>query len=106
MLGRTLGYPTANMIPAEGQLIPKFGVYATNTYIDGVGYQSITNVGDSPTIGDGAVRLETYIIGFDGDVYDESLEVEFLYKIREQRAFQSLNDLQAQLAEDEKVRLS
>ncbi len=105
MLGRTLGYPTANMIPAESQLIPKFGVYGTNTYIDGVGYKSITNVGDNPTIGDGAVRIETYIIGFEGDVYDESLEIEFLFKIRDQRAFQSLNELQAQLAEDEKARL-
>lgn len=106
MLGRTLGYPTANMIPAAGQLIPKFGVYGTTAFIDGVAYQAITNVGDSPTIGDGAVRIETYIIGFDGDVYDESLEIEFLFKIREQRAFQNLEELKAQLAEDEKVRLA
>ena len=106
MLGRTLGYPTANMIPAENQLIPKFGVYGTTTYIDGVAYKSITNVGDSPTIGDGAVRIETYIIGFDGDVYDESLELEFLYKIRDQRAFSNLEELKAQLEEDEKARLA
>ncbi len=106
MLGRTLGYPTANMIPDPGQLIPKFGVYATNTYIDGTCYKSITNVGDSPTIGDGAVRIETNIIGFDGDIYNEKLEVEFLYKIRDQRTFQNLDELKAQLEADEKVRLS
>ncbi len=106
MLGRTLGYPTANMIPAENQLVPKFGVYGTTTYVDGVAYKSITNVGDSPTIGDGAVRIETYMIGFDGDVYDESLEVEFLYKIRDQRAFSNLEELKAQLEEDEKARLA
>ncbi len=106
MLGRTLGYPTANMIPAENQLIPRFGVYGTTTYVDGVAYKSITNVGDSPTIGDGAVRIETYIIGFNGDVYNEKLEVEFLFKIRDQRAFQNLDELKAQLEEDEKTRLA
>ncbi|MBR5236613.1 MAG: bifunctional riboflavin kinase/FAD synthetase [Clostridia bacterium] len=106
MLGRTLGYPTANMIPAAGQLIPKFGVYGTTTYVDGVPYKSITNVGDSPTVGDGAIRVETYIIGFDKDVYNEKLEVEFLYNIREQRAFSNLDELQAQLKEDEKARLA
>ncbi|MBE7034635.1 MAG: bifunctional riboflavin kinase/FAD synthetase [Ruminococcaceae bacterium] len=105
-LGRTLGYPTANMIPGADQLIPKFGVYGTTTYVDGKAYKSITNVGDSPTIGDGAVRIETYIIGFDGDVYDEALEVEFLFKIRDQRAFSNMDELKAQLAEDEKARLA
>ena len=106
MLGRTMGYPTANMIPAAGQLIPKFGVYGTTTYVDGVPYKSITNVGDSPTVGDGAIRVETYIIGFDRDVYNEKLEVEFLFGIREQRAFSNLDELQAQLQEDEKARLA
>lgn len=106
MLGRTLGYPTANMIPGAGQLIPKFGVYGTTTYVDGVAYKSITNVGDSPTVGDGAVRIETYIIGFDKDVYNEKLEVEFLFKIRDQRAFTNLDELKAQLEEDEKTRLA
>ncbi len=105
-LGRTLGYPTANMIPAAGQLIPKFGVYGTTTYIDGVAYKSITNVGDSPTVGDGKVRIETYIIGFDGDVYNETLEVEFLFKIRDAKAFADMDELKAQLAEDEKARLA
>lgn len=105
-LGRTLGYPTANMIPAAGQLIPKFGVYGTTTYIDGVAYKSITNVGDSPTVGDGNVRIETYIIGFDGDVYNETLEVEFLFKIRDAKAFDDMEALKAQLAEDEKARLA
>ncbi len=106
MLGRTLGYPTANMIPASNQLVPKFGVYGTTTYVDGVAYKSITNVGDSPTVGDGAVRFETYIIGFDGDVYNEKLEVEFLYRIRDLCAFQNLDELKAQLEADEKARLA
>jgi len=106
MLGRTLGYPTANMIPDSAQLLPKYGVYGTTTHVDGVAYKSITNVGESPTIGDGAVRIETYIIDFDQDVYNETIEVEFLYQIREQHAFSNLDELKAQLAEDEKVRLS
>ena len=105
-LGRQLGYPTANMIPEPGQLIPKDGVYASNTYIDGVAYRSITNVGTDPTVGDGILQVETHIIGFEGDVYNETLEIEFLYKIRDEHKFSSLDELKAQLAEDEKVRLS
>ncbi|MBR6728888.1 MAG: bifunctional riboflavin kinase/FAD synthetase [Clostridia bacterium] len=106
MLGRDLGYPTANMMPDDAYILPKFGVYGTTTYVDGTAYKSITNVGESPTIADGAVRIETYIIDFDQDVYNETLEVEFLYKIREQQAFADLDALKAQLAEDEKVRIS
>ncbi len=104
MLGRTLGYPTANMIPDPGQLIPAYGVYATTTYVDGVAYPSITNVGDNPTVGDD-LRIETYIIGFQGDVYSQTLTVDFLYKIREQQTFADLDELKAQLAKDEKVRI-
>ena len=106
MLGRTLGYPTANMIPTEGILLPKYGVYATNTIVDGKEYKSITNVGINPTIGDGLERIETYIIGYDGDVYDETIEVDFLSRIRDSVVFENLDALKAQLAEDEKVRLA
>lgn len=106
-LGRELGYPTANMIPEPGQLIPKDGVYATNAYVDGAAYKAITNVGNDPTVGDdGKLQVETHIIGFDGDVYNETLEIEFLYKIRDEQKFDNMEALKAQLAEDEKVRLS
>ncbi|MBQ2696934.1 MAG: bifunctional riboflavin kinase/FAD synthetase [Clostridia bacterium] len=105
-LGKELGYPTANMIPEPGQLIPKDGVYASNTYIDGTAYKSITNVGCDPTVGGNTLQVETHIIGFDGDVYNETLEIEFLYKIRDEQKFGSLDELKAQLAEDERVRLS
>lgn len=105
MLGKTLGYPTANMMPDASYLLPQFAVYATTTYVDGEAYKSITNVGVSPTVGDGQVRIETHLLGFDKDVYDQTLEVEFLYKIREQKDFGDLDALKAQLAEDEKVRL-
>ncbi len=106
MLGRTLGYPTANMIPDTSYLLPQYAVYATNTYVDGEVYKSITNVGVSPTVGTGELRVETYIIGFDKEVYNETLEVEFLYKIRDQKAFADLEELKAQLAEDEKARMA
>ncbi|MBE7010799.1 MAG: bifunctional riboflavin kinase/FAD synthetase [Ruminococcaceae bacterium] len=106
MLGRTMGYPTANMIPDTSYLLPQYAVYATTTYVDGEAYKSITNVGVSPTVGDGEVRVETHILGFDKDVYNETLEVEFLYKIRDQKTFGDLDELKAQLAEDEKARLA
>lgn len=106
MLGRTLGFPTANMIPDESLLLPKEGVYGTNTLAGGKRYPSITNVGSALTVGsDEPVRIETYIIGFEGDLYGQILEVEFLTKIRDAEQFDGLDSLKQQLQADVKTRL-
>ncbi|MBQ3226357.1 MAG: bifunctional riboflavin kinase/FAD synthetase [Clostridia bacterium] len=98
MLGRTLGFPTANMIPDPGLLLPQVGVYGTNTLAGGKRYPSITNIGAALTIGEGEpVRIETYIIGFEGDLYGETLEVELLTKIRDNEHFDGLDSLKSQL---------
>ncbi|MBQ3553245.1 MAG: bifunctional riboflavin kinase/FAD synthetase [Clostridia bacterium] len=106
MLGRTLGFPTANMIPDPGLLLPQVGVYGTNTLAGGKRYPSITNIGAALTIGEGEpVRIETYIIGFEGDLYGETLEVEFLTKIRDNEHFDGLDSLKSQLEKDVEARL-
>lgn len=104
-LGRTLGYPTANMIPDENILLPKFGVYATETIVDGERYKSITNVGTSPTVNDDNVRFETHILDFERDLYDKKISVEFLYRLRDDINFASIEDLKQQLKRDTQERL-
>ncbi len=106
MVGRTLGFPTANMIPDAGLLLPKEGVYGTNTLAGGKRYPSITNVGPALTIGEGEpARIETYIIGFEGDLYGQTLEIEFLTKIRDLERFDGLDSLKSQLEKDVETRL-
>ena len=106
MLGRKLGFPTANMIPDPGLLLPQCGVYGTNTLAGGKRYPSITNVGSALTVGtEEPQRIETYIIGFEGDLYGQILEIEFLTKIRDIEEFDGLDALKHQLQRDVETRL-
>ena len=106
MLGRKLGFPTANMIPDPSLLLPQCGVYGTNTLAGGKRYPSITNVGSALTVGtEEPQRIETYIIGFEGDLYGQILEIEFLTKIRDIEEFDGLEDLKHQLQRDVETRL-
>jgi len=98
-LGRTLGFPTANMMPQE--LLPKNGVYETRAFIDGSVYAALTDIGTRPTVeGKGERRMETYILDFDGDLYGKELSVTFLRCLREEIRFASADDLKAQLKKD------
>lgn len=106
MLGRKLGFPTANMIPDPSLLLPQCGVYGTNTLAGGKRYPSITNVGSALTVGtEEPQRIETYIIGFEGDLYGQILEIEFLTKIRDIEEFDGLDALKHQLQRDVETRL-
>jgi riboflavin kinase/FMN adenylyltransferase len=98
--GRTIGFPTANLHP-QNRVIPKFGVYATATLIDGVWRKSITNVGIRPTFeGDKAPSIESYIFDFDGDLYGDVLRVRFLHRLRDERKFSGIDELKTQIARD------
>lgn len=100
--GRTIGFPTANLKPVN-RVIPKFGVYATATLIDGVWRRGITNVGVRPTFDDEtAPSIETFIFDFDGDLYGDVLRVRFLYRIRDERKFNGIEELKAQIEKDTK----
>jgi riboflavin kinase/FMN adenylyltransferase len=98
--GRTIGFPTANLC-TENELLPPNGVYATTATIGGVVWPSVTNVGVRPTVDDsGRVLVETHILGFDADLYGAPLRVGFVQRLRDERAFESLDLLKAQIAAD------
>jgi riboflavin kinase/FMN adenylyltransferase len=98
--GHTIGFPTANLQP-HNRVIPKFGVYATSTLLDGVWRRSITNVGVRPTFENEAEpSIETYVFDFDGDLYGDVLRVRFLHRIRDERKFSGIEELKAQIQKD------
>ena len=100
-IGRTIGIPTVNLIPPEEKLLPPFGVYMTEVLIDGKKYYGVTNVGCKPTIqGDNPVGVETHVLDFKEDVYNEVVTVEFLRKIRPEQKFDSIEKLKEQMKKD------
>lgn len=100
-LGRTIGFPTANIIPAEDKLMPPYGVYASETEVGGIRHRSITNIGIRPTVrDDDTVTAETNIIDFDEDIYGQQAYVELLHFIRPEKKFDSVESLVAQMEKD------
>ena len=100
-LGRTLGFPTANVRPESEQLPPN-GVYAVRAAIDGKSHAGIANVGVRPTVsGEGAQRLvEVHLFDFSGDLYGRDIEVFFERFVRTEQRFPDLDALRAQIASD------
>lgn len=100
--GRKLGYPTANLRPQSSQqLIPQLGVYATRTWIDGVSYGSMTNIGCRPTLDNGQdISIETHIFDFDAQVYGQTMGLDFVERLRDEQRFESMEALIAQLGRD------
>lgn len=100
-LGRTIGAPTLNVIPPEGQLIPAHGVYLTRVTVSGTQYAAITNVGVRPTVDEnGGVTVESHLIDMDAQLYGSNCRVEFLSMLRPEMKFADLSALQAQIARD------
>lgn len=104
-VGRTIGFPTANI--ATGLLVPASGVYAVEVHLPAEAgcaprvMPGVLNVGTRPTIGNGAEpSVEVHIPGYQGDLYGQQLRVEILRKLRDERKFESLEALKAQIAED------
>ena len=107
-LGRTLGIPTANLRLPEGLVVPKFGVYACSTEIDGTVYPAVTNIGNRPTVNGHHTTVEPWILDYSGDLYDREITLRFHYFIRPERKFDSLEELQAEIrrnAEEARVYL-
>ncbi|MDE6311676.1 MAG: riboflavin biosynthesis protein RibF [Muribaculaceae bacterium] len=104
-LGRKLGFPTANLIPADPDAaLPAPGVYAVDVEIPhlGIRRRGVTNIGHRPSVAgaDGSLTIETYILDFDGDVYSRPLRLHFLRRLRREQRFPSLEALRAQIAAD------
>lgn len=100
-IGRTINFPTINQNYSKGQLILKYGVYFTATYIDNIKYKSITNIGVKPTIaGKRAPLAETHVLDFSGDLYNRNIKVEFHKFIRPEMKFSSVEELKEQISRD------
>lgn len=99
-LGRTLGFPTANLILQENLIIPKRGIYATKVHIGNEVYVGATNIGYNPTVNGEKMSVETNILQFDKDIYGKTIKLEFLERIRDEKKFKDLNELKLQLKMD------
>lgn len=102
-LGHSVGMPTINIKPDESKLLPPFGVYASDTELDGVTYRGITNIGVKPTISDNnTVGVETWLFGLNKDVYGHVAKVKLLDFIRPEMKFASLEEVKMQVNIDAK----
>ena len=101
-IGRTIGIPTVNLTAPPHVLVPSHGVYATRVFLpDGTSHPAVTNVGTRPTVNNGTdVTVEAWILDFDGDLYGQTVRVEFLRHIRDEVRFDSLDALKAQIMLD------
>jgi riboflavin kinase/FMN adenylyltransferase len=98
--GRGLGFPTANLA-TENELVPPHGVYATTVRLDGVIYPSITNIGTRPTFEDQTrTVVETHLLDMDRDLYGRVLRLGFVQRLRDERRFESIDLLTAQIGAD------
>ncbi|MBR4513396.1 MAG: bifunctional riboflavin kinase/FAD synthetase [Lachnospiraceae bacterium] len=100
-LGRTIGFPTINLIPEKDKLLPGAGVYETLVSLDGRDYRSLTNVGSNPTVSDeGVVTVESHLLRFHEDAYGKPVTVSFLRQLRKEIKFKSLEELKKQIEFD------
>ena len=99
-IGRTIGIPTANLLPPPETVALRHGVYACMAYVDGKAYPAVVNVGSRPTVEGKTVKAEAWLLDFDGDLYGKTLTLAFHTFLRPEQKFPSLEDLQAQIQKD------
>lgn len=101
-LGRTIGFPTANLLPEESLLIPAGGVYTGKAILDtGETFPAMINIGSRPTVGDNLpATVEAHLDGFEGDLYNRPMRLSFSSRLRDERKMQSMDELRSQLASD------
>lgn len=100
-LGRTIGMPTANLIPDKDKLLPPYGVYYSRVTVDGILYRGISNVGCKPTVNtENTANVETYLYDFDGDLYGRDIVVSLLAFRRPEMRFDSVEHLKEQMEAD------
>lgn len=106
-LGRQLGFPTANFQVDPELVIPKSGVYFTWCYMaDGSSYPAMTSIGSNPTVKGKQVSIESFILNYEGDLYGQTIELQFLQRLRSMIRFESIEQLKAQLVTDQAYVLS
>ena len=106
-LGREYDFPTANQRMKKGRFTPKFGVYASRVTADGKTYIGVTNIGVKPTVSDEkTVLCETYLQGYNGDLYGKIIRVELVEFIREEKKFTDVSALFEQIKSDKQKAIS
>ena len=99
-IGRTIGFPTANLKYDENFILPKVGVYYTNIKVNNNIYRGITSVGNNPTVKGRTLTIETYILEFHKNIYGEKIDISFIKKIRDMKKFNDVEELKSQLEKD------
>ena len=99
--GSVLNMPTANQVPGSGKILPPCGVYASRVRVGHKWYDGVSNIGKKPTIpGPNNIGIETYLYGFQENIYGEIIRVELLWFLRPEQKFQDMEALKSQMAQD------
>jgi len=98
--GQELGFPTANLELDPEQAVPADGVYAAWAHIDGETYRALINIGISPTFDDRGRTVEAYLVGYQGNLYGRELKIDFVERLRDEKKFDTIDDLKKQMSDD------
>lgn len=98
--GRAIGFPTANIAVTADRAMPAFGVYATWAHVRGRRYASATNIGMRPTFNGQRPSVETHMIDFEGDIYDDVIRIELVARLRPEQRFNGIDEIKAQIGRD------
>jgi len=98
--GTGLGFPTANIEVGGDRALPPDGVYTGWAHLNGNAYQAMTNIGKNPTFGENRRTIEAFLIDYKGDLYDANLKLEIVARLREEKKFESVDELKKQVAAD------
>ncbi len=102
-LGKSLGFPTANIFPDKDKVLPPFGVYAAIAEVEGISYGAVVNVGVNPTVENGDVpKMEVNILDFNEDIYGKRIKISFFKIIRTEKKFENIDELKCQIEKDVK----
>ncbi len=99
-LGRTIGFPTANIKPPAEKFLPRFGVYAVDVFIDQTKVKGVMNIGCRPTVAGEAPTIEAHLLNWSGDLYGQTLKVNLLNFLRPEQKFDSVGELKQQITKD------
>ena len=102
-IGRTIGYPTANIEVDDLKLLPKKGAYIVDVFVKNQHYKGMLSIGTNPTVNGTMVSVEVYILDFDEDIYDQEISVNFRDFLHEEIKFNGLEELMIRLDEDKRL---
>ena len=102
-IGRTIGYPTANIETDSIKLLPKKGAYIVEVFVKDQQYKGMLSIGTNPTVNGEKLTVEVYILDFEGDIYDEKITVKFRDFLHDEIKFEGLEKLIERLDEDKKL---